>query len=255
MNCRCGKPAKHLQTKKENANKGRWFFTCPSGNCHFFKWDDNTPKSSQDPTMNSGPSSMITNDGLSNNNQRKLPSNFDNYNNFNHNNHHHNNKNHKNHNNNNNNNNHNNNPLNSLRSQPTSVQINFELHSKREFIVQGYHPKLVDLWKNYFRGSYKPDGRGWVLPLSKYEEAIKKLREENYNFNVEINGFPVYVVKLINLNDEEQEKQKQIQTEMEIKERISSELWSTLMTFQKEGVTQTIMKEGRILLGDEMGLV
>ncbi|CAG8544956.1 6780_t:CDS:10, partial [Diversispora eburnea] len=170
MDCKCGKPAKHLQTKKENANKGRWFFTCFSKNCNFFKWDDDTPRSSQDSTMNSGPSSMITNDG----------------------------------------------------SQPTSVQINFELYSKREFIVQGYHPKLVDLWKNYFRGSYKPDGRGWVLPLSKYEEAIKKLREENFNFNVEIN--------------------------------VSSELWSTLMTFQKEGVTQTIMKEGRILLGDEMGL-
>ncbi|KAI8149301.1 P-loop containing nucleoside triphosphate hydrolase protein [Fennellomyces sp. T-0311] len=43
--CHCHKPAKHLMTKKEGPNKGRWFYTCESRACKFFHWDDTTPRS------------------------------------------------------------------------------------------------------------------------------------------------------------------------------------------------------------------
>ena len=38
-NCKCepSKPANRWQVKKENANKGKWFFTCSQ--CNFFQWE------------------------------------------------------------------------------------------------------------------------------------------------------------------------------------------------------------------------
>ncbi|KAI9141375.1 P-loop containing nucleoside triphosphate hydrolase protein [Paraphysoderma sedebokerense] len=43
--CNCNKPAPRLQVKKENHNKGRWFYTCRD--CKFFKWDDGKPAQKQ----------------------------------------------------------------------------------------------------------------------------------------------------------------------------------------------------------------
>ncbi|KAI9014126.1 P-loop containing nucleoside triphosphate hydrolase protein [Hyaloraphidium curvatum] len=53
-NCHCGAPPKHLQTRKENANKGRWFFSCATGSCKFFAWDDATPRDQMFSSFNAG---------------------------------------------------------------------------------------------------------------------------------------------------------------------------------------------------------
>ncbi|KAJ3039437.1 bifunctional tryptophan synthase trp1 [Rhizophlyctis rosea] len=40
VNCNCSVPASHFQSRKENENKGRWFWTCGNKrSCKFFQWD------------------------------------------------------------------------------------------------------------------------------------------------------------------------------------------------------------------------
>ena len=37
-NCKCGTQAKKIQSKKDNENRGRYFYCCPSNQCKFFTW-------------------------------------------------------------------------------------------------------------------------------------------------------------------------------------------------------------------------
>ena len=36
--CNCNLDAKKIQCKKENENKGRYFYTCATNQCKYFKW-------------------------------------------------------------------------------------------------------------------------------------------------------------------------------------------------------------------------
>ena len=38
--CLCGQAAARFQSKKENANKGKWFFTCADRKCTYFQWEE-----------------------------------------------------------------------------------------------------------------------------------------------------------------------------------------------------------------------
>jgi hypothetical protein len=40
VSCTCGQPAVRFQSKKENSNKGKWFFTCADRKCGFFLWEE-----------------------------------------------------------------------------------------------------------------------------------------------------------------------------------------------------------------------
>lgn len=46
--CNCGKSAPLCTVRKEGANTGRQFYTCPDRICHFFLWYDSNPVSSSD---------------------------------------------------------------------------------------------------------------------------------------------------------------------------------------------------------------
>ena len=39
--CKCNLPSRLKQVSKDGENQGRYFLTCKSSNCNFFKWADN----------------------------------------------------------------------------------------------------------------------------------------------------------------------------------------------------------------------
>ncbi|CAG8698006.1 8421_t:CDS:1, partial [Acaulospora morrowiae] len=225
MLCKCGKNASHFETKKPGPNKGRWFYSCPLRKCGFFQWDSGSCASS---AQSSGPSQAIPATQVSSApsiNVTKVDPpkrRMDNVN-----------------------------PIMQLRSQPTVVELNFDIVGKNDFVVRGFHPKVRDVLKQLPFSKYNSSERGWILPLTQYEDCIKRLREIS-EVRLNINGFPAYIVKLFNISRDSQDRHTQI--ESEIRQRIPADLWSKLMPFQKEGVIQAIMRDGRILLGDEMGL-
>ncbi|CAG8551786.1 15090_t:CDS:1 [Acaulospora colombiana] len=225
MLCKCGKNASHFETKKPGPNKGRWFFSCPIRKCGFFQWDGNAVPAAS----SSGPSQALPPTQVSSSlpiNMPKVDSPLkqktDNVN-----------------------------SVMQLRSQPTVVELNFDIFGKTEFVVRGFHAKVRDVLKQLPFSKYNPSERGWILPQSQYEDCIKRLREIS-DIRLKLNGFPAHIVKLFNSIGGSPDKR--VQVENEIKQRIPADLWSKLMPFQKEGVIQAIMRNGRILLGDEMGL-
>ncbi|CAG8536687.1 28583_t:CDS:2, partial [Racocetra persica] len=248
MLCKCGKNATHYETKKEGPNKGRWFYSCPLRKCGFFLWDNSSSSSNTSgtavQTVPSAPkpqktiniSSTNTTSNKSSNSfadtstsgsrilpdwgkQNVQPNNSQ--------------------------------KIKQLVPQQDKVDIYFCIFDKNKFIVRGYHPKLVSLWKEIQNSLFNVSERGWVMPLSQYQNCMQKLRNVK-DLKMNIHEFPPYVVKLFcNIDDIEAKRNDAVR---EIHEKIPSELWDTLMSFQKEGVTQAIMRNGRILLGDEMGL-
>ncbi|CAG8681483.1 18931_t:CDS:10, partial [Dentiscutata erythropus] len=242
MLCKCGKNANHYETKKEGPNKGRWFYSCPLRKCGFFLWDgpsSSSKTSSQSVTSAPRPqksTNFSSTSTISNNSSAETPTSSSRIlpnwgkqtvqpNNA--------------------------QKIKQLVPQQDKVDIYFSIFDKNKFIVRGYHQKLVSLWKEVPNSLFNVSERGWVMPLSQYQNCMQKLRNVK-DVKMNINEFPPYVVKLFCGIDEIEAKRNE--AVREIHEKIPSELWDTLMNFQKEGVTQAIMRNGRILLGDEMGL-
>ncbi|CAG8526660.1 16_t:CDS:2, partial [Racocetra fulgida] len=242
MLCKCGKNATHYETKKEGPNKGRWFYSCPLRKCGFFLWDNSssssntsgtavqTVPSAPKPQKTTNISSTNTTSNKSSNSsadtstsgsrilpdwgkQNVQPNNTQ--------------------------------KIKQLVPQQDKVDIYFCIFDKNKFIVRGYHPKLVSLWKEIQNSLFNVSERGWVIPLSQYQNCMQKLRNVK-DLKMNIHEFPPYVVKLFcNIDDIEAKRNDAVR---EIHGKIPSELWDTLMSFQKEGVTQAIMRNGRILL-------
>ncbi|CAG8759164.1 3946_t:CDS:10 [Gigaspora margarita] len=247
MLCKCGKNANHYETKKEGPNKGRWFYSCPLRKCGFFLWDGPSTSNTSGQSVKSAPrpprpqkttnfSSYSTTSNNSTNLSAETPSSSSRIlpdwgkqtvqpNNA--------------------------QKIKQLVPQQDKVDIYFSIFDKNKFIVRGYHQKLVLLWKEMPNSLFNVSERGWVMPLSQYQNCMQKLRNVK-DVKMNIHEFPPYIVKLFcGIDDIEAKRNEAVR---EIHERIPSELWDTLMNFQKEGVTQAVIRNGRILLGDEMGL-
>ncbi|CAI2165472.1 9268_t:CDS:1 [Funneliformis geosporum] len=127
------------------------------------------------------------------------------------------------------------------------IKVTFSLDDDEHFIVRGYHHVLKEYWRTRKGASYDSTRRGWIIPMTEYENSVKELKgyEKLPTTIAEISG---YVEKAIEFR-----AAKPRVDECEVKERIGS-LWEALLPHQKEGVIEAISRNGRVLLGDDMGL-
>ncbi|KAG9307752.1 hypothetical protein G9A89_023317 [Geosiphon pyriformis] len=209
----CGKKLPLLQVKKETVNKGRSFFRCAS--CNTFVWAQGPTTVAQ---QSSSPGRAATQSANWKKSTEPNPQTQFNQ---------------------------------QFRNQDKGlVDIYFEIKDEKHLIVRGYHEKLVPYWRSLPYAVYNAGARGWVIPISQYEDCINKIGQLK-DIKPNIKKFPANVVKLFStLFPSEQQK---IEVAQAIKEKLG-DLWGLLLKFQKEGVIQAVLRGGRILLGDEMGL-
>ncbi|RIA95949.1 P-loop containing nucleoside triphosphate hydrolase protein [Glomus cerebriforme] len=127
------------------------------------------------------------------------------------------------------------------------IKVMFCVDDDEHFIVRGYHHILLEYWKSLRGASYDKTKKGWIIPMSEYENTVKELKMCK-KIPMEITEISVYVEKAVKFR-----AAKPRIEEHEIKEKIGS-LWEALLPHQKEGVKEAIVRDGRVLLGDDMGL-
>ncbi|CAB5357652.1 unnamed protein product [Rhizophagus irregularis] len=127
------------------------------------------------------------------------------------------------------------------------IKVTFSVDNDEHFIVRGYHHILTEYWKSRRGAIYDATRKGWVIPMTEYENSFRELTKYK-KIPMEIIGVSGYVEKAIKFK-----AAKPHIEECQIKEKIGS-LWEALLSHQKEGVKEVIARNGRVLLGDDMGL-
>ncbi|GES96562.1 SWI/SNF-related matrix-associated actin-dependent regulator of chromatin subfamily A-like protein 1 isoform X1 [Rhizophagus clarus] len=127
------------------------------------------------------------------------------------------------------------------------IKVTFSVDSDGHFVVRGYHHILREYWRSRRGASYDMAKKGWIIPMTEYENSVKELKMYK-KIPMEVIGISGYVEKAVKFRAAKPQVE-----ECQIKEKIGS-LWEALLSHQKEGVREAVARSGRVLLGDDMGL-
>ncbi|KAJ8662613.1 hypothetical protein O0I10_001575 [Lichtheimia ornata] len=232
VSCYCGVGARKLVTKKEGRNKGRWFWTCPTRQCRFFKWDNSTPRETDATPLQQQNQSTLQPSNSSNNNNgsalmisqpRPAASSNTARSNTNH------------------------------AHEP--IQIYFMIHSSNKIGIRVQCDPQVIAALRSIPAQWDPVARLWLVSATKemYDKAIHAITSSTARLGCHIHPLPKQVIHIL-----EQEEGNGSSTVADKDERLTtiqqSHVWPILKEFQKQGVREGLRRGGRMLLGDEMGL-
>lgn len=99
----------------------------------------------------------------------------------------------------------------------------------------------------------RSDCRVWTFPLTMYSPCLARLHGMRSD-KLDVYIYPVDVTLLSAGGETCHPNHGSVVAPLEISKRIPACLWQNLYEFQREGVKFCIEKQGRALLGDEMGL-
>ncbi|XP_018408054.1 PREDICTED: SWI/SNF-related matrix-associated actin-dependent regulator of chromatin subfamily A-like protein 1 [Nanorana parkeri] len=123
--------------------------------------------------------------------------------------------------------------------------------SRSRFEVEiGYHVEVISLFKQMSSRNYDTKTRKWSFLLEDYQnliEAISRIQQ------VEVEPLPRCVVQAFAPQFEKTSLSRAEIPDVDLSS-VDSKLVSSLMPFQREGVSFAISREGRLLLADDMGL-
>ncbi|XP_073490506.1 SWI/SNF-related matrix-associated actin-dependent regulator of chromatin subfamily A-like protein 1 [Aquarana catesbeiana] len=125
------------------------------------------------------------------------------------------------------------------------------LVSRSRFEVDiGYHVEVIGLFKQMNSRNYDTKTRKWSFLLEDYQklmEAILRIQQ------VEVEPLPRWVAQAFAAQFEKTSLSRAEIPDVDLSS-VDSKLVSSLMPFQREGVSFAISREGRLLLADDMGL-
>src|SRR5205823_486799 len=76
------------------------------------------------------------------------------------------------------------------------IKVMFCVDDDEHFIVRGYHHILVEYWKSRRGASYDRNKKGWIIPMTEYENSVKELKGYK-KIPMEITEIPRYVEKAV----------------------------------------------------------
>ncbi|CAH0564691.1 unnamed protein product [Brassicogethes aeneus] len=118
------------------------------------------------------------------------------------------------------------------------------LMSEQRFVVEmEFFQPVIEIFKTIPTRNYNSSTRKWDFHIKDYEMLISKLQVLRANLNIDT--LPSFVLNCL--------KRKSTSTIGDMS-KIDSELLTSLMPFQIEGVNFGIDKNGRCLIADDMGL-
>ncbi|XP_040295362.1 SWI/SNF-related matrix-associated actin-dependent regulator of chromatin subfamily A-like protein 1 [Bufo bufo] len=125
------------------------------------------------------------------------------------------------------------------------------LVSRSRFEVDiGYHLEVIGLFKQMSSRNYDTKTRKWSFLLEDYQQLMEaSLRIQQ----VEVEPLPRPVVQAFASQFEKTSVSRPEVPDVDLS-AVDSKLVSSLMLFQREGVSFAISREGRLLLADDMGL-
>jgi SWI/SNF-related matrix-associated actin-dependent regulator 1 of chromatin subfamily A len=120
--------------------------------------------------------------------------------------------------------------------------------NKRFELLIPFNAEVVTICRKIQSKEWDPDSKNWSFDIKDYKELMNELKCIP---SVEVKfGDAVPEPVLVTLTKARNKDKPNI----DLKERLSSELVDELFPFQREGVFYGIEREGRCLLGDDMGL-
>ncbi|KAI8802416.1 P-loop containing nucleoside triphosphate hydrolase protein [Cladochytrium replicatum] len=234
--CDCKQPASHFQTRKENANKGRWFYTCASRGCKFFQWDDTTTRNAASPGRLSG-----TEGGSAVAQQKNKVF-----------------------------------PNERPQNRPVVAVAGTQQSSRADVIGTGkppgaalgtvrlaicddgnigaaspYNDTLIHAFRSIPGAVWDPGARLWKIPFVQLDPIRRAMKAPNLR-GLDFHDLPKFIERVHDQQAKTGIPNEQIEKLM--RKRLPKSLMESLLQYQREGVMMAIKKDGRALLGDEMGL-